>query len=224
VPNPVRLFHITAIANLSAICDTGSLLSKNAGALIGIDYQNIAHQGAQGARSGRSAPNPPGGTLHDYVPFYFAPRSPMLRAIEGGKVLGCPWRQADIVHIETTVERVTAGGNQFVFFDRNATMPYSQPYTNLERLDVVAWDLLMEDQKLDGFCKYWHDRPSVDRYADRMERRQAEFLVKDSVPLERFVRLGVIDEHRAEEVRAILAQAGVDLPVEVKHDWYFLGQ
>ena len=57
-----------------------------------------------------------------------------------------------------------------------------------------------------------------------MERRQAEFLVKDSVPLTRFVRLGVLDEQRANEVRAILAQAGVDLPVEVKHDWYFLGQ
>ena len=224
VPNPVRLFHITAIANLAAICGKGSLLSKNLGELVGIDYQNIAHQGAQGARAVRAAPNPPGGTLHDYVPFYFAPRSPMLRAIEGGKVFGCPWRQADIVHMETTVERVTTGGNQFVFFDRNATLPYSQPFTNLGQLDVVAWELLMETPQLDGFCKYWHDRPSVDKYADRMERRLAEFLVKDSVPLTRFVRLGVIDEQRANEVRAILAQAGVDLPVEVKYDWYFLGQ
>ena len=99
VPNPVRLFHITAIENLPAICATGLLLSKNLGELVGIGYQNIAHQGAQGDRSGRIAPNPPGGVVHDYVPFYFAPRSPMLRAIEGGKVAGCQWRQSDIVHI-----------------------------------------------------------------------------------------------------------------------------
>jgi hypothetical protein len=148
----------------------------------------------------------------------------MLRAIEGGKVAGCQWRQADIVHIETTIDLVTASGNKFVFFDRNATLPYSQPYTDLAQLEVVAWDLLTESPQLDGFCKYWLDRPSVDKYADRMERRQAEFLVKDSVPLGSFVRFGAINEQRVQEVRAILAQARVDLPVEVKHDWYFLGQ
>ncbi len=47
---------------------------------MGIDYQNIAHQGAQGARSIKSVPYPPGGQVHDYVPFYLAPRSPMLLA------------------------------------------------------------------------------------------------------------------------------------------------
>ncbi len=41
-PKPTRLFHITAIANLPAILAAGALLSKNAGAAVGIDYQNIA--------------------------------------------------------------------------------------------------------------------------------------------------------------------------------------
>lgn len=223
-PNPVRLFHITAIANLPAICAAGALLSKNAGAREGIAYQNIAYQGAQGARAVRAVPDPPGGSIHDYVPFYFAPRSPMLGAIEKSRVVGCPWRQADIVHFETTVERVAAIGTAFVFYDRNATLPYSQAYTDLARLDVVAWDLLTEPPQLDGFCKYWLDRPTVARYADRMERRQAEFLFKDGVPLGQFVRIGVIDDRRADEVRVILGRAGVHLPVEVKRDWYFLGQ
>lgn len=113
---------------------------------------------------------------------------------------------------------------QFVFYDRNATLPYSQPYTDLANLDVVAWDLLTEHPQLDGFCKYWHDRPSVGRYADRMERRQAEFLVMGEVPVEQFVRIGVIDDARAVEVRAILARARIHLPVEAKRDWYFLEQ
>ncbi len=224
VPNPVRLFHITAIANLPAICAAGALLSKNQGATNGIAYQNIAHQGAQGARSIKSVPNPPGGLVHDFVPFYFAPRSPMLRAIEGGKVMGCQWRQADIAHLETTTELVASDGTPFVFYDRNATLPYSQPYTNLSSLDQVAWDLFTEQPQLDGFCKYWHDRPSIDRYADRMERRQAEFLVKGVVPLVKFTRIGVIDQGHADAVRAILDQAGVNLPVVVKPEWYFLGQ
>lgn len=224
VPNPVRLFHITAIANLPAICAAGALLSKNAGAAAGINYQNIAHQGAQGARAGRAVPNPPGGLVHDFVPFYFAPRSPMLCAINGGRVANCQWRQGDIVHLEATVDRVTDGNTPFVFYDRNATLAFAQAFTDLENLNAIAWDLLTEQPALDGFCKYWQSTLKVERYADRMERRQAEFLAKDRVPLARFVRIGVMDENRAANVRAILATAGVDLQVEVKTDWYFLGQ
>jgi hypothetical protein len=51
MPNPVRLFHITAIDNLTAICQRGALISKNAGISQGINYQNIAHAGAQTARA-----------------------------------------------------------------------------------------------------------------------------------------------------------------------------
>jgi len=224
VPNPVRLFHITAIANLAGICSANCLCSKNVGQLVGINYQNIAHQGAQGARSVRSVPNPPGGVVHDYVPFYFAPRSPMLSAIDNGKVAGCQWRQSDIVHFETSVERVIAGNRPFVFYDRNATLAISNPYTDLARLDSVAWDLLTETPRLDGFCKYFHDRMDNPRYVDRREKRQAEFLVKDVVSLDCIIRIGVANEGRAIEVRDILDQAGVSLPVEVKSDWYFLGQ
>lgn len=148
----------------------------------------------------------------------------MLRAIEGGKVAGCALRQADVVHMETTVEDVVASGRPFVFFDRNATLAFSTPYTDLNRLDAVAWDLLTENPQLDGFCKYWHNRGEVERYADRMERRQAEFLVHERVELHRFVRVGVADAARAEEVRRVLANAGVALPVDVMSDWYFLGQ
>ena len=224
VPNPVRLFHITAIANLSTICATGALLSKNAGAAEGIVYQNIAYQGAQGARSTRQVPNPPGGVVHDFVPFYFAPRSPMLGAINRGQVPDCSWRQQDIVHFETTVDRAIAPGKPFVFFDRNATLQIARSFTDLASLNQVAWDLLAESPSLDGYCKYWNNRLDNPRYADRMERRLAEFLVKELVSLESFTRIGVIDEDRAVEVKAVLAANGIELPVQVIPDWYFLGQ
>lgn len=223
-PHPVRLFHITAIANLPQICAAGKLVSKNLGAAVGIDYQNIAHRGAQGARALRTLPDPPGGAVHDYVPFYFAPRSPMLSAIHNGRVADCSWQQSDIVHIETTVDRATAGDKAFAFYDRNATLRHSRCYTDLARVDVVAWDLLTEAPQLDGFCKYFHDRPAEARYADRMERRQAEFLVKDAVLLDHMTRIGVIDQQHADEVVTILRAAGVNLRVDVMRDWYFLGQ
>jgi hypothetical protein len=224
-PRPIRLFHITAIANLPAICAAGALLSKNQGAANGVAYQNIAHGGAQGARAVRRLPDPPGGCVHDYVPFYFAPRSPMLFAVNGGKVEGCALRQADIVHIETTVEAVTATGAAFVFFDRNATLAYSKPYTDLNDIDhAVAWDLLTEPPRLDGFRKYWQSRHADPRHMDRMERRMAEFLVNDRVALNVCTGIGVFDAERQAEVSAILEAAGVKLPVMVVQEWYFLGQ
>ncbi len=224
VPNPVRLFHITAIRNLHAICQAGALLSKNKGAVAGVAYQNIAHEGAQGVRAARLLPHPPGGTVHDFVPFYFAPRSPMLSAIHNGKVLGCELAQHDIVHLETTVERVSAGEASFVFYDRNATLAYSKAYTDLAHLNAVAWDLITEPPRLDGFCKYFQNRHQEERYVDRMERRMAEFLVKEQVPLQHFTRVGVCNAEQAQVVRALLLAEGVPLPVEVKTDWYFLGQ
>lgn len=221
-PQPTRLFHITAIANLPAIFAAGALVSKNGGAAAGINYQNIAHAGAQGARAVRAVPNPPGGLVHDFVPFYFAPRSPMLYAINGGRVAGCPWRQGDIIHFETTVQNVTGTGQAYVFYDRNATLAFSTPYTDLAHLDTaVAWDLLTEAPQLDGFCAYWQNRAAVDRYADRMERRQAEFLVKDRAPLHCMTRLGVIDAARQAQVQALLVHAGVGLAVDIMPSWYF---
>ena len=221
-PQPTRLFHITAIVNLPAIFAAGALLSKNGGAAAGINYQNIAHAGAQGARAVRAVPNPSGGLVHDFVPFYFAPRSPMLYAINGGRVAGCPWRQGDIVHFETTVQNVTGLGQPYVYYDRNATLAFSRAYTDLAHLDTaVAWDLLTEAPQLDGFCMYWQSRAAVARYVDRMERRQAEFLVRDRSPLHCMTRLGVIDAACQAQVQALLTQAGVALRVDIMPSWYF---
>jgi hypothetical protein len=221
-PIPTRLFHISAIANLAAICAAQELLSKNLGAAAGINYQNIAHAGAQGARAQRAVPNPPGGLVHDFVPFYFAPRSPMLFAINKGAVAGCDWRQEDILHFETTVSSVTSHGEPFVFYDRNATLAFSAAYTNLDALDdTVAWDLITEQPRLDGYCQYWQNNISNARYVDRMERRQAEFLVKDRVPLTQITRIGIFDSAKQHEVETILTKYGVYLPVEVMRAWYF---
>lgn len=221
-PRPIRLFHITALANLPAICNAGGLHAKNVGAAAGINYQNIAHAGAQGRRAQRTVPNPPGGVVHDFVPFYFAPRSPMLYAINGGKVAGCDLRQQDIIYFETNVERVSVESPEFVFYDRNASLVFSAAYTDIMMLDeVVAWDLLTESPQLDGFCQYWQNKTGDSRYADRMEKRQAEFLVKSSVPLTSITRIGVIDTAHQAQVQTILQQSNVYLTVDVMPAWYF---
>lgn len=103
-------------------------------------------------------------------------------------------------------------------------MRHSQAYTDLARLDVLAWDFPTESPQLDGYSRYFLDRPEPLRYADRMEHRQAEFLGKDTVEIKRISRIGGIDERRAGKGSAILDAARVDLRIDVMRDWYFLGQ
>ena len=225
VPNPIRLFHITAIDNLESICQSGSLVCKNQCGKPGVNYQNIAHSGAQGARSLTQVPNPPGGTVHDYVPFYFAPRSPMLLAIHSGRVAGCSYRQEDILHFETTVPSVLQHSQEVVFFDLNATLRWSTAYTDVSEIpNRVAWDLICDSPRLDGYCKYFQNRPAVDAHVDRMEKRMAEFLVKTSIPLAAMTRIGVVNAEKAAVVSAILDQYNLAVAVDILPDWYFLGQ
>ncbi|UUO22874.1 DUF4433 domain-containing protein [Colwellia sp. M166] len=223
MPRPVRLFHITAIDNLNMICQQEALLSKTKSEELDLHYHNIAHGGAQGARSIKSVNNPPGGLIHEFVPFYFAPRSPMLSAIHHGRVNNCQYDQTGIIYFETTIELALKNDLQdFVFYDRNATLDYSQCFTDLRMLSSsVDWATMTESPRLDGFCKYFMNSHANPRYVDRVEKRQAEFLIKEKVPLTLMTRIGVLNQARAQEVNAILARNGVNLAVEVMTDWYF---
>lgn len=87
--------------------------------------------------------------------------------------------------------------------------------------DVVAWDLLTESPTLDGYCKYWNSRSDPARYADRMERRQAEFLVQSRVELRCISRIGVMTPDKALEVQDLLQAAQAVVPVAVMPAWYF---
>lgn len=167
----------------------------------------------------------PGGKLHDYVPFYFAPRSPMLDTISRGNLPNCPWQQQDIVHIESTVESVVAAGKDFVVYPMNAALDFSlECHNNLAGLEQVDWPLFFEAPLLDGYAKYYFSRPVPARHMQRMEKRQAEFLVHDSFALSAAQRIAVMSEAQQSKVASILAQHGVQLSVEVKPNWYFLGQ
>jgi len=221
IPSPLRIFHITAISNLPKIAKTKKLYSNAQLRKKKIEYGNIAYQGAQGKRATKLVAKPPGGVIHDYVPFYFAPRSPMLFAINRGNVPDCPYRQADIVHIVTTVEAIAGSGLSYVFYDYNATLDIATCYSHVRDLDKINWPLFFENPRLDGYCQYWYSRMDEAKYVLRQETRQAEFLIYDSVPLELITTVCASDQAKADEARTILEAANIDLPVEAKPSWYF---
>ncbi len=224
IPNPVLVYHITAIDNLSLILSSGFLRSKNLLTNNNVGYADIAYQNIQGTRADKTVEVAPHGTLHDYVPFYFAPRSPMLKTLNSGNVPGCNYRQGDIVHLVTSVDLVVGAELPFVFYDYNATLGYSTPYNDLQQLKKIDWDLFFESPKLDGYCKYWFSKADMPGKEKRMETRMAEFLVNDELDINHIQLIGVVDDNKKVIVEDILASNDITIDVQVKTDWYFLGQ
>lgn len=202
------IYHITHIQNLPAIFSAGGLCCYDDG-----DRQtavSIAHQNIQERRAKKQVPCGNGGNLHQYVPFYFAPRSPMLYSINKGYVSGYVEDQTPIVHIVSSVEMILQTKHSFVFTDGHATLALSDFYTDIVDLSKIDWSVMKS--------QYWNDTPE---HPDRKRRRQAEFLVYNKVSVAAFIGFGVINKHIATQLSTTLEQAKIEQPVRIKRDWYY---
>jgi ssDNA thymidine ADP-ribosyltransferase, DarT len=218
-PNPTWIFHITAVSNLAAIAASGELLCKSELERRGIAHVSIAYEHIQDRRSRRVVSVPPGGVLHDYVPFHFAPRSPMLFTIHQGNVPNCP-PQADIVHLVTTAQAVGRAGLPFAFSNYHAVLDFADFYNDLQGLDRIDWPLFFESPRVGGYCRYWASDSTAQRMR-RKETRQAEFLVHRSVPTGVIAGVAACNDAAAARVGAVLEQAGWNVPVKSMAGWYY---
>lgn len=201
------IYHITAIDNLDSIIKCNGVYCKNkqpAGC------RNIAYENIQARRSSTIVPIPPKGILHDYVPFYFAPRSPMLYAIHRGFVAGFHDGQHRIIYIVSSIAQIEKHQLRYVFTDGHAVMAYTEFFNNKEDLDKVDWEVMKS--------RYWDDTPED---GDRKRRRQAEFLVHQFFPLGTVLGIGVSNPSIKQEVAEILKENGCQLQVKMVHEWYY---
>lgn len=208
MPKQTRIYHITHLRNLASILRSRGLHAK--GRLAGRASVDLAYESVQERRNRTRVPCGPGGVLHDYVPFYFGPRSPMLYALKGGWVEGYSEGQAPIVHLCTSAEQVDADGLGYVFTNGHAIMVPSDFYSDLADLDCVDLPLMS--------AKYWFDTQSD---PDRKRRRQAEFLIHKFAPWELIDEIGVINKSTKAKVEAITASATHRPPIVVRKGWYY---
>lgn len=209
VPQPTYIYHITHVDNLRGILGQDGLWAHQALGTRRLPYRGIAHQSLQGRRARTTVPCGPGGNLHEYVPFHFGPRSPMLYAIHSGSVNGYSGSQSEVVHLVSTVEAVLQAGLDYVFTDGHAIMAWTDFYTDPSRLDVVDWHLM--------FGRYWFD---TDEDPDRKRRRQAEFLVHCFFPWSLVCEVGVMNSGIGAKVTGLLSGAGAPRVTEHR-DWYY---
>lgn len=208
---PVWLYHITPISNLATIVQAGKLLAKNRLQTSDANYTSIAYEHIQDRRFRKPVHCGPGGVLHDYIPFYFAPRSPMLGAIHKGNVSNYTAGQRTILHLVTTAEAIADASIGFAFSDGHAIMRYTRFFDTLADLETaIDWDIMK--------ATYWGDN---DADNDRKRRRQAEFLVYQELPWSLIRGIGVMDQAIADDVNAILQQFGINMTVRLRPHWYY---
>ncbi|MGE0685035.1 MAG: DUF4433 domain-containing protein, partial [Candidatus Binatia bacterium] len=112
-------------------------------------FPRIFHRHLQDRRALTSVPCGPGGTLHDYVPFQFAPRSPMLYAMRRGGVEGYDEGQEPIIHFVSTFQDIQKTGLEFVFTDGHAAVEFTDFFADPSQLDYIDWQVMK--------ARYWAD-------------------------------------------------------------------
>jgi hypothetical protein len=171
---------------------------------------SIAHRHIKSRRAAWRVTVAQGGTLADYVPFYYAPRSPMLYAIHTRYVDGYEGDQDEIVHLVLAAETV-AQQDRFLITDGHACTPLSSQHADLAALDeVITWPIMR--------ARYWSDN---DEEGDRTRRRQAEFLVWSSVPFDAVRLIGVRTTKVARRAAESLVGASHVPEIVVRPDWYY---
>ncbi|MCA1704198.1 MAG: DUF4433 domain-containing protein [Actinobacteria bacterium] len=208
-PVPTPLYHFTSIHHLASIIERGLLCDNGAAAdLLTVE---VGNRGIKERRQRRTVPVGPRGVVADYVPFYFAPRSPMLYAIAMGNVPEYTGGMEPLVYLVTTVDRLAELGLSMLFTDRNAVLTAAYFTPNLADLDtLIDWPLMG--------AMMWNNTPSE---PDRMERRMAECLVHRQVPWRAITYVAACTPARAAEARATLARFSQSVAVRTKRDWYF---
>ncbi|MEE8431095.1 MAG: DUF4433 domain-containing protein [Candidatus Desulfatibia sp.] len=211
-PNQIHIFRIIHIDNLHVCLQRKGLYAPNLTPKDELTYRNIHNTDIQLERKSRDLPCGPKGVIHDYVPFYFGYRSPMLLQLKTGRVENYSEGQEPIIYLVSTVQAVIDAEANFIFSDGHGIAAYTTWYYAIADLDKVDWDIVNQ--------RYWAD--SIDD-GDRQRRKQAEFLVHKFCNWEIIKEIGVINARVKSKVEEIIGGFPDDLnrTVRIQPTWYY---
>jgi ssDNA thymidine ADP-ribosyltransferase, DarT len=210
------IYHFTHVDNVPSILAAGELACDSGAPEAGLATEVGAPEIKRRRRSVR-VPTSPGGAVGDYVPFYFAPSSPMMYRIACDRRDGIPGRYQGgtrpLVYVVSSVARVLDSRLRWVASDGNCASTVTTYTASEADLDShVDWDLMD--------ATFWNATPQD---ADRQRRRMAELLVHRRFPLDAALGFAVSDESMALRVRETMDITGRSVRfVEVRPHWYYL--
>ncbi len=202
--------RITNLGNLHIILSDKMLYAPNfsnhqAG------YKKICNPRIQEGRREITIKIPPGGTLHDYVPFYFGYRPPMLLPLKNGRVEGYSEGQEPLIYLVSNTKLIEEAGLQFVFTDGHAGVFNTNFFNNLS--DLIQVDLRATK------ARTW----SLAEDPDFKRRKQAEFLIYQKCPWSCIEEVVVFNEKSLSRVMQIFSQFDDNLikPAQIISQWYY---
>jgi hypothetical protein len=207
----IPIYHITHIKNLATILKDSRLWSDTKRIKLGYTPENIAYEHIKKRRFSTPIKIGAQGVLADYVPFYFCNRSPMLCAIYKGAVTGNQNTQSNIIYLVSSVARIANKNNlSWCFTDGHGVDQLTEYYNDTNELCNIDWDLIAD----------WDWRDTL-KDIDRVRRKQAEFLIHQSFPIELIEKIGVYSTEQKLSVESILTQYSCKIPVVVEKKWYY---
>jgi len=205
-PSPVVLHHFTHLRNLEGIVANG-LRSDAACRAEGLTQVEIGAPGIRERRLRLPVGAGPRGFVGDYVPFYYAPRSPMMFTL-GKQNYDFQQGFDDVVYLTSTLEDIDAAGIGWVASDRNAALSIASFTDEFSSIgDHVRWDVMR--------LRYWNDVPGG------ADLRAAELLAHDHVPWELVRRVTARTRQAGDRVMVMLDGLAHQPQVDVRPEWYF---
>ena len=174
------------------------------------NYVAIGNADLIDRRSHRMVPVAPGGTLADYVPFYFTPFSPMMYNIYTGRGAVAKRRNDEICILVSNLAKVKSLQLDFVFTDRHAYTPLAKYFNDTEYVGEVDWQLLQTR----NFKRNPDDPEQIERY-------QAEALVHQHLPITGLLGVVCYTESVKNSLDTHIQREGLKLDVRVMPQWYF---
>jgi hypothetical protein len=203
------IFRITHVENMRWIVEHGVHCRNSP--LVDPNFIEIGNPDLISKRSNKTVPIPPGGTLSDYVPFYFTPYSPMLLNIKTGWSGIKQRHMSEIAILATSLPRLAQDGVPFVFTDRHAYLRTADDMfsSDLVALNRVDWKILQA-----------RDFKGDPNDPGKMERYQAEALVYQRLPVTSL--LGIVCHGPVQQalIQSWATTAGAAIPIHVKPEWY----
>ena len=201
-----NIFRITHRDNIPWILDNGLHCPNSPVSdphFVPIGNPEIIHK-----RRLLTVPILPGGTLADYVPFYFTPYSPMLYNIVTG--WGVPRRSRDeIVIVRTSLPALQEANKYFVFSDKHAVTLLAEFYRDLADLDRIAWNIL----EARDFRKDYSDTLKFERY-------QSEALVHASLEVDLIEEFVCYDHAVRDDLRTKAFERNIGVAIRTERSWY----
>ncbi len=207
-PETAHIFRITHVKNVPWILDHGiHCMTSN---VVDPAFVPIGMPELIVKRATRTVPIGLGGSLADYVPFYFTPWSVMMYNIRTGHNGVIKWGNAEIAILVSSMHKLQQVGARFAFTNAHAYMQEADYFEDLADLNKVDWPLLRSR----NFQRDPDDPGKLGRY-------QAEALVHRCVPVDALLGIACYDSTLQAVLAEEVEQRRLAIDVKMIPGWYF---